>query len=669
MNAEHFEVNMIKGLGKKYADILNESNIYTVKDLFFAYPYRYEAFVPTSIFNISNYSRTCLVGTIISPTTYQFHRNNLNSLSFNMMTEGEIIKVIIFNRKFLQNQLLPNSKVMVFGKYNYFKKELVALHVFPNKTEGFFESFYKVKNIPSSVIQRSVKHALDAGFRVSEYLPHYIIEKNNFLDINDLIGYIHYPKTYRDIKLGRDRRKYEEILNFFIRVNYFKRLKERKTRNPINYDISEVKRFIETIPFELTQDQKSVCNEIFKDFKKNHPANRLIQGDVGSGKTIVALISAFAMVTAHKQVVIMAPTEILARQHYEYFKKMLSPFNVNIGLLTGSISKGARGILLSDLKNGYCDIVIGTHALFYEEITYKNLGLVIIDEQHRFGVKARNNLFNDEQAIDALFLSATPIPRTLGLTVFGDLDISTIKTVRSNKKNITTKVVLPDEFDSVLAKVDVELIKGHQIYFVVSAIESDEIDGRFDINDISKLIAQKFPNNTIGILHGKLKEKEKTSVMERFLNKEIDIIVSTTVIEVGISVDNATVMVVVDAQNFGLSQLHQIRGRVGRGDLEGYCYLVTNDLEKERLSVLANSLDGFELAEMDLKLRGPGDYFSVRQSGIPDFVFADFAKDIELFKKINKDAENLFEVAQHDVEVRKYIDKIIGEIEITNQLN
>ena len=645
MKAELVSISTIKGLGEKYVNILNDNGIFTIKDLFLAYPYRYESYVPTDINNIPNFNRVCFVGNVISSVNYQFHRNNLNSLTFNMICSGEVIKVIIFNRKYLKNQLTVNSKIMVCGKYNYFKRELVATQIFPNKTESFFESFYRIKNIPSSTIQRAVKTALGLGYRLEEYLPHYLIEKNKFLDINNLIECIHYPTSYRDINVGK------------------------KTRNPINYDISEVKRFIQTIPFELTQDQKSVCNEIFRDFKNVHPANRLIQGDVGSGKTIVALISAFAMVTANKQVVIMAPTEILAKQHYEYFRKMLTPFNVSISLFTGTTTKANRNIILSNLRSGMCDIVIGTHALFYEDITYKNLGLVIIDEQHRFGVKARNNLFKDDSVIDALFLSATPIPRTLGLTIFGDLDISTIKSVRSNKKQIETKVVTAEEMDLVMGFVEKELQQKHQIYFVVSAIDSDIDDGRFDINDIASLVGQRFKDKQIGILHGKLKEKEKNYVMERFLNKEIDIIVSTTVIEVGISVDNATVMVVVDAQNFGLSQLHQLRGRVGRGDLMGYCYLVTNDLEKERLSVLANTNDGFELAEMDLKLRGPGDYFSIRQSGIPDFVFADFSKDIELFKLINKDAELLFTMQEYDKEIKSYIEKIISLIEIKNQLN
>ena len=669
MKARYIEISSLKGLGKKYVEILNEYGIYTVKDLFLAYPYRYESFIPSDLYNITNYNKVTLVGTVISNVTYQYYRNNLNSLTFKMIVSGEVINVIIFNRKYLQKLITPNSKVMVCGKYNYFKKELVAIQVFPHKTEGFYESFYKIKEIPSSIIQRAVKTALDSGIRMEEYLPHYVIEKNNFLDINDLIECIHSPKNPKDIILGRGRRKYEEILNFFIRVNYFKSLKEKNTRDPIKYDIVEVKRLIETIPFELSVDQKNVCNEIFRDFKKIHPANRLIQGDVGSGKTIVALISAFAMVTAKKQVVIMAPTEILASQHYEYFRKMLSGFNVNIGLFTGTTTKSNRNIILSNLRSGECDIVIGTHALFYEDITYKNLGLVIIDEQHRFGVKARNNLFNDQSSVDALFLSATPIPRTLGLTIFGDLDISTIKTARANKKSVETKVFLVDDIDIVLDNVEEEIKKGHQVYFVVSAIESEFDDSRFDILDVNNLLSQRFPNYKIGTLHGKVKEKEKNAVMERFLAKEIDMLVSTTVIEVGISVDNATTMVILDAQNFGLSQLHQLRGRVGRGDLEGYCYLVTNDIEKERLNVLATTNDGFALAEMDLKFRGPGDYFSIRQSGIPDFVFADFSKDIELFMKINKDAMDLFLLQEHDKEIKKYISDIVSEIEIKNQLN
>ena len=669
MKADNCPVNLIKGFGPKYLNILNKQGIYTIKDLFLTYPYRYESFIPTDIYSARNNEKTCFVGRIISPVKYQYYKQSLSSLTFSMNVNGEIINVIIFNRKYLKGQLTLNTIVKVSGKWNYFKRELVAANIFINSEDAHFETFYHIKDMTSNTIKKAIKTCYDAGYRIEEYLPSYIMRKHRFKDINDLVIKIHLPEKQSDIVEGRRRRKYEEILNFFLRINYYKSLKESKSRKPISYDIDDVRKMISKIPFELTIDQKNTCNDIFRDFKKDKPMNRIVQGDVGSGKTIVALISAYAMVTAKKQVVIMAPTEILAKQHYEYFKKFLSELNVTVGLFTGSTTKANRNILLSNIRCGLCDIIIGTHALFYEEIEYKNLGLVIIDEQHRFGVNARNSLLEENSTVDALFLSATPIPRTLGLTIFGDLDISIIKTVRQDKKNITTKIFSYEDMPFVFKKINDEVENKHQIYIVASSIESDIEEGRFDLSDISKLLDQKLPNVRHETLHGKMKEKEKTEAMERFINKEIDVLISTTVIEVGISVDNATMMVIVDAQNFGLAQLHQLRGRVGRGNLEGYCYLITNDTEKERLNALEFSNDGFYLAEMDLKLRGPGDYFSIRQSGIPDFVFADFAKDHELFKQISEEARTLFLMQDDDIEIRRYIKNIIDEVDISMQLN
>ena len=669
MNAQYTTVDKIKGLGPKYVGILNKQDIYTVKDLFFSYPHRYESFIPTDISSVNNSEKACFVGKVVSHAKYQHYKQNLNSLMFDIDICGEIVKVIIFNRKYLQQQIVPNTTVKVSGKWNYFRREIVAANIFIGSNGNHFESFYRIKDINNNTIKKAITSAFNAGYRVEEYLPSYLIKKNNFKDINELILKIHNPTSYKDINEGRSRRKYEEILNFFIRVNYFKSLKESKRRNPIGYDINEVKELISKIPFELTADQKNACNEIFRDFKKNVPMNRLVQGDVGSGKTIVALISAFAMVTARKQVVIMAPTEILAKQHYDYFRKFLSSFNVNVALFTGSTTKANRNIILSNVRNGMCDIIIGTHALFYDEIEYKNLGLVIIDEQHRFGVNARNNLFDEEKVIDALFLSATPIPRTLGLTIFGDLDLSIIKSVRTEKKNVKTKVLGIEDSDKVMDFAKKEIAKNHQVYLVVSSIESDIDDSRFDIETMKNLVEKKIPDAKVGILHGKLKDKEKNGIMEQFINKEIDLLISTTVIEVGISVDNATTIIIMDAQNFGLAQLHQLRGRVGRGKLEGYCFLITNNLDKERLIELENSNDGFYLAEMDLKLRGPGDYFSIRQSGIPDFVFADFNEDQKMFEVISKEVKNLFVMQEYDTEVRKYISGVIKQIDIKIQLN
>lgn len=669
MNASSTSIDKIKGFGTKYVNILNSQGIFTIKDLFLEYPYRYESFIPTDIYNVANHDKACFVGRVASAVKYQMHKQNLTSLTFNMIVNGEMVKVIIFNRKYLQKQLTFNTLVKVSGKWNYFRKEIVAANIFVNSSGSHFESFYHIKDISSNVIKKAIKSSLDAGYKVSEYLPKYIMDAHNFKDINELILQIHDPQKPSDIAEGRRRRKYEELLNFFLRVNYFKSLKEENKRHPIKYNIEEVKKMISTIPFELTPDQKSVCNEIFRDFKKDMPMNRLVQGDVGSGKTIVALIASYAMVTAGKQVIIMAPTEILAKQHYQYFKKYLMNFQVSIELYTGSTTKANRNIIKSNLKNGSCDIIIGTHALYYEEITYKNLGLVIIDEQHRFGVNARNSLLDENKAIDALFLSATPIPRTLGLTLFGDLDVSTIKSERINKKKIDTHILGFEQINEVFKKVEAEISSNHQVYFVVSSIESEIEEGRFDIKDIEELVKMKLPNSRVGTLHGRMKENEKNDIMERFLNNEINVLVSTTVIEVGISVDNATMIVIVDAQNFGLAQLHQLRGRVGRGDLDGSCYLITNDLDKDRLNVLEQSNDGFYLAEMDLKLRGPGDYFSIRQSGIPNFVFADFDKDHDLIKEISKEAQKIFLMQDYDPQIKNYIKQIIDGIDIKLQLN
>ena len=667
MRAELVPLEMVNGLGKKSIEILNKQGLKTVKDLFLAFPYRYEYFEPMTLKEAFYVQKACLVGRVISPLKYQYYRAHLSSLTFSMSINDEIIKVIVFNRQYLMKQLHPGNYVKISGKYNAYRKEMVAAQVFPHQKEGHCEAFYRIKDLNAHTIGKSVVNALKMGCKLEEYLPQYCLEKNHFLDINKMVQKLHNPQNKKDIEDAILRRKYEEILDFYIRLHHFKDLKEKATREPIKYDINLAKELIKTIPFELTVDQKEVTNTIFKTFKSSYPMNRLVQGDVGSGKTIVALLAAYAMVTANKQVVIMAPTEILAMQHVEYFKKYLSAFNVCVELFTGSITKSVRNKIIKSVSDGSCNIIIGTHALFYEDFVYHDLGLAIIDEQHRFGVNARNKLLNNGDAVDALYLSATPIPRTLALTIFSDLDISTIKSVRLTKKLIQTKVFTSEELDTCFDKLDFELSLGHQAYFVTSAIESDE--GRFDLDDINNLLIQSFPHLKVGILHGKLKDQEKKNIMDAFINQEIQVLVSTTVIEVGISVDNATMIVIMDSQNFGLAQLHQLRGRVGRGNLDGFCYLITNNTDTERLKVLENSNDGFYLAEMDLKLRGPGDYFGMRQSGISEFVFANFEDDMELFKEISKDAASLYLMKDYEPTVQKYIKNVLESLEFSLNLN
>jgi len=668
MDAKLINLSDVNGVGTKLITILNKQGLYTVKDLLLSLPYRYDSFEPMSLYRAKMEAKACFSGKIITPITRQFYRPRLNSITFSISAENEAIKVIVFNRDFLAKVLKPGSNVMVSGKYNPYRKELTCQEIFPNTYNGHIEAKYHIKDIPAKTIQKIVNNALLMGAEIDEYLPTYCIDKYNFMKINEMIRSLHNPTSLSAIKDSQRRRKYEEILEFYIRLNHFKSLRLKETRDPINYDINKVKEVIKSIPFELTKDQKEACNQIFTDFKNIYPTNRIIQGDVGSGKTIVALIAAYAFVTASKQVEIMAPTEILAKQHYAYFKSVLEHAGVNIVLYTSSTSKAIKKIMSKDISSGSVDIVIGTHALFYDNFKFKNLGLAIIDEQHRFGVNARNKLLNNGDKVDAIYLSATPIPRTLALTIFSDLDISVIKTVRSDKKAIKTEALLTRDLDKVFNRLNDELKQGHQAYFVTSAISSED-DERFDLEEVDILLKQNFPNAKIGMLHGKMKDEEKNNVMDMFINKEYDILISTTVIEVGISVDNATMITILDAQNFGLASLHQLRGRVGRGGLQGYCYLLTNDLDIDRIKVMEESTDGFYLAEQDLKNRGPGEYFGMRQSGMSDFIFANFKEDLDAFRSVNEDSKIMLSMKDKDKEIDKYIKRVLEALEFNASLN
>ena len=402
-------------------------------------------------------------------------------------------------------------------------------------------------------------------------------------------------------------------------------------------DLEKIKEFSMSLPFKLTLDQEKTLDEIFDDLKSDKRMNRLVQGDVGSGKTIVALISMYVIYLNGYQSAMMAPTEILAHQHYQNMKKLFKDYDINIREILGSTSKKEKEIIRKDLLDGKIDMIVGTHALIQDDINFKNLGLIITDEQHRFGVNQRSNLRNKGNMPDVLYLSATPIPRTYALTIYGDMDISIIKTRPEGRKPIITKVKNNSEIKGVLQKMKEELDNGHQVYIVSPLIENEESDDE-DIKKLYRKFSLAFKDRKIGILHGKMNQKEKDEVMNKFLNKEIDILISTTVIEVGVDVKNATMMVIFDAYKFGLSTLHQLRGRVGRNDLQSYCVLMT-DRETERLNIMENVSDGFELAEEDFKLRGSGDLFGTRQSGDMNFKIASLTKDYDILLKTKIQSE------------------------------
>ncbi|MBR3116330.1 MAG: ATP-dependent DNA helicase RecG [Bacilli bacterium] len=628
------DLALIKGIGTSTITKLNKLDIYNSDDLITYYPYRYDILKKTNLFS----DKVVVVGIIESiPTVNYFNRKN--RLSFRINIDNKIVNTIIFNRAFLKQHLTIGKAVTVIGKYDSNKNVLTASDI---KLEDIgditkvFPIYHLIKGITSKNLNKYINLALKQSY-VIDYLPEEIILKNDLLNKKEALNIIHNPVSSDKLKKAIYRCKYEELFLFMLKIN------ELKNKNNLmnigyskNIDLNRIKEFIETLPFKLTPDQEKTLDEIFDDLKSDKRMNRLVQGDVGSGKTIVAIISMYVMYLNGYQSTMMAPTEILAHQHFENMKKLFSNFDINICEILGSTSKKEKEIIKQDLESGKIDMIVGTHALIQDDIKFNNLGLIITDEQHRFGVNQRANLRNKGNMPDVLYLSATPIPRTYALTIYGDMDISIIKTRPEGRKPIITKVKNNSEIKGVLLKMKEELDNNHQIYIVSPLIENEESDDE-DIKKLYRKFSLAFKDRNIGILHGKMSQKEKDEVMNKFLNKEIDILISTTVIEVGVDVKNATMMIIFDAYKFGLSTLHQLRGRVGRNDLQSYCVLMT-DRETERLNIMENVSDGFVLAEEDFKLRGSGDLFGTKQSGDMNFKLANLTKDFDILLKTKEDS-------------------------------
>jgi ATP-dependent DNA helicase RecG len=462
------------------------------------------------------------------------------------------------------------------------------------------------------------------------------------MDKKEAVKIIHNPSNIGELKQAQISLKYDELFIFMLKTNYLK-MRNKKEKSGLNRDgdISKVEGFINQLPFLLTFDQRTAIDEILKDLKDSIRMNRLLQGDVGSGKTVVAAIAMYYNFLSGYQSALMVPTEVLANQHYQSIKDLFKNVDINIGLLTGSLSKKEKMQIYENLKSGKIDIIIGTHALIQDNVEYYNLGLVITDEQHRFGVNQRANLRNKGMMPDILYMSATPIPRTYALTIYGDMEISNIKTMPSDRKPIKTLLKSSKEMKEVLTLMWEELEKGHQIYVIAPLIEESEKLDLTNVNLLKEKIEVAFGKKyNIGILHGRMDAREKEKVMDEFSSNKINILISTTVIEVGVNVLNATMIVIFDADRFGLSTLHQLRGRVGRSNLES-CAILISDKEKERLNIMKETNDGFLISEADFKIRGYGDLFGVKQSGDMAFKIADLKKDFKILLQAKEDSYNL----------------------------
>ena len=637
-------VEKVKGVGSRTSMLLKKLNINTVDDLVTHYPYRYEFIKRSNLKEKCEDDKVIIDGKVEMIPILVRLKGNLNKMNFRLATSTkEIVGVSIFNRAYLKNQLLVGTNITVFGKYEKNKNVILASEIRMGllpKGEKIEAVYHGTVGLNSKAISGFINTALmEYGNDLEDYIPKNLLEKYNFLNKKTALNIIHNPSTKEKLKEASIRLKYEELFVYMAKINYLK-LKNKNIKDGIEKDFDKEKldKVIKSLPYELTIDQKLVLNEILEDLTSKRRMNRLLQGDVGSGKTIISIIAMVANYLSGYQSALMVPTEILATQHYETMKEILKDLNVNIALLTGSLPKNKKDLIHEELKLGKIDMVVGTHALIQEEVVYKNLGLVITDEQHRFGVLQRTSLQNKGIMPDVLYMSATPIPRTYALTLYGDMDISTIRTLPKGRKPIKTYLKSYSEIKDVLKMMYEELLKNHQIYVIAPLIEESETLDLTTVNELKDKMNLAFGEKyNVGIIHGKLKQTEKDKIMEDFVKNKVQILISTTVIEVGVNVLNTTMMVIFDANRFGLSTLHQLRGRVGRSALESSCILIS-DYDSERLNVMTTTNDGFEISEEDFKIRGHGDLFGTKQSGDMTFKIADIKEDYKILLQAKKDS-------------------------------
>ncbi len=633
------ELKDVKGIGKKYLSILNDLNINNIDDLINTFPKKYYIYELTDD-NFFSGENVTIKGILLSNPAFIKHNYHVNAIIFYIQKQNYKIKCILFSNDYLKFKLFKGTQVIINGKYSKDSKEFFVRKIFLDDFTSFVEVDYKITNVNNSFISRSIRNILINNYTCCETLPEDLINKYKLLPISEYLYYSHFPKNKNDVHQIMRRRKYEEFFYYALKLELLKSKRENHKRIGINLDEKVIEEFYSLIEFNPTLDQKKAIIDIYNDLKADYPMNRLIQGDVGSGKTLVALACSYFVVKSKRGVAIMVPTEILANQEYQELKKIFSKNNIIIELLTSSIKQKEKNNILYRLMHSRIDIIVGTHSLLENNVIFNNLGCVIIDEEHKFGVNQREKLINKLNNIDVLYLTATPIPRTLGLTNFGDLDISSIKTKPEGRKNVITKVINKDNFLKLIKSIDKRIENNEQVYVVVPVVEEDTCLNVISISECYKKYKEYLPNRRISMLHGKMKNEDKKNIMANFVKGNIDILISTTVIEVGVNVANASMIVIMNAERFGLAQLHQLRGRVARSSLQGACALVSEDINNPRFNALVTTLDGFEISEIDFKLRGPGDYFGVVQSGYMNFEYASLQADLNIWDCAKKDAND-----------------------------
>ncbi len=642
-------VAVLRGVGPKKAAALNKLGINTIEDLLTYYPFRYDDLAVKQLSEISEQEKVTLKGTIASePTIIRFGPKK-NRLNFRLMVENQVIMVTFFNQPYLKSKVELGKDIALYGRYNAQRQSFTGMKIIPAGQQNDFTGVYRAsKDLKVNQIKSLVKLAYtDYHEQLKDIIPLSLRNKYRLESREQMIHDMHFPQSKKQADLARRSAIFEEFFRFQAGIQLLKKEDKQNQGIAIKYDNQQLKQFISSLPFELTNAQKRVVNEICRDLREPIRMNRLLQGDVGSGKTIVAAITMYAAVTAGFQAALMAPTEILAQQHAEKLNKLFAPLGINVGLMTSSsVSKiTQRRELLSHLKQGDIQIVVGTHALIQDDVEFNKLGLVITDEQHRFGVNQRKQLRNKGLNPDVLAMTATPIPRTLAITSYGEMDVSLIDELPAGRKAIETNWLKNSQLNDALKFMRQQLDDGAQAYVVSPLIEESEMMDLQNAQEVyEKLQSYLGEKYHVGLLHGKLKPEEKEDVMQQFKDHKIDVLVSTTVVEVGVDVPNASIMMILDADRFGLAQLHQLRGRVGRGERQSYCFLIadpSSDYGKERMKTMVQITDGFVIAQRDLELRGPGDVLGTAQAGLPQFKVGDPVKDLKILQIAQMEAATI----------------------------
>ena len=637
------DVSNVKGIGPKALSLLNKIGISTIDDLVTHYPFRYDILKRSDLSKATPDDKVIIDGKVESIPILLRFKAGLNKLNFRLVTTTGIVGVSIFNRAFMKNNLTIGTNVIVIGKYDNKKNIITASDIkfgLLNNQAKIEPVYHCTSGLTNKNMSTYINTALLMnGKDITDYIPTYYQNKYHFSNKRTALNIAHNPPTLEKLKEAQIRLKYEELFSFMFKINYLKE-QHKKEKTGIKRDIPKdsVLELFEKLPFELTTDQKNAVWEIYEDMNESSRMNRLLQGDVGSGKTIVAIIAMYLNYLSGYQSALMAPTEILATQHYNNIVELFSGMNLSIELLKGSQTKKEKQNIYKRLANGEIDMVIGTHTLIQEEVIYKNLGLVITDEQHRFGVNQRALLNSKGKLPDILYMSATPIPRTYALTIYGDMDVSIIKEMPKGRIPVKTYVKSDKQIHDVLEMMNEELKNKHQIYVIAPLIEETENSDLMTVLELRDKMQLAFGSKyKIDIVHGKMASGAKDLIMNEFKQNEIQILISTTVIEVGVDVPNASMMVIFDANRFGLSTLHQLRGRVGRGSIESKCILISNS-DTKRLEIMEHTTDGFEISEEDFKLRGHGDLFGTKQSGDMTFKIANLKQDYKILIQAKKDS-------------------------------